>query len=159
MIIFSALGVLFSRRLVHSAFSLFGMLMALAGAFATLGAHSATFAQVILYVGGVMVLVVFALFLNPESNIPKWTSVKQNFTLSLLLIAVVFWGIFNFPFAKFNDFFLENSSQAQIVSHPSLTGKLLASNFGTEFEVLGLLLLAAIVLAGWYLKANEETQK
>jgi NADH-quinone oxidoreductase subunit J len=156
----AALGVLFSKRMVHAGISLFGMLMAVAGIFATLGAHSATFAQIILYVGGVMVLVVFALFLNPEpgNTLPKWKAIKQNLGKAFILLAGLVWIMFYFPFQKFNSFFQSEYPAGEIISKPSLTGRELATTFGPEFEVLGLLLFAAIVLAGSYLKTQNETQ-
>ena len=133
----------------------------MAAVFACLGLHTATFAQIILYVGGVMVLVIFALFLSPddENIIPKWSTVKQNSGLALVLGTLVFWLMAYFPFLKFNSFFSPIDSESKIVSHPSLTGKGLATFYGAEFEVLGLLLLAAIVLAGWYLKSQDESKK
>ena len=178
LVMASALGVLFSRRIVLAGFSLFGMLLAVAGVFATLGVHSATFTQVVLYVGGVMVLVVFALFLNPDPGnaLSKWKTVKQNLGKAFILCTGLVWISTFVPFRKINAFFIsesdgteingplapgggpELSQTIKIISHPSLTGRELATTFGPEFEIVGLLLLAAIVLAGWYLKTQNEAQ-
>ena len=160
MVIASALGVLFSRRIVQSGLSLFAMLMAVAGIFASIGAHSATFSQIILYVGGVMVLIIFALFLNPEpgNDYPGWKTVKQNLGKAFLLCAGLVWIAVFIPFQKLDVFFNAESPGTDVISQPSLTGRELATTFGPEFEILGLLLLSAILLAGWYLKTQNEAQ-
>ena len=135
-----SLGVLFNRRLIPSVFSLFGFLICIAGVYASLSAHSATFAQILLYVGGVMVLVAFVMFLNPEPKTenPPFSFLRFHFGKSLVVLLLTTIGFFWFPFREMNDFFLryqaENNS---IVAEKDLaeTGKILASEFSFEFEL------------------------
>jgi NADH-quinone oxidoreductase subunit J len=157
-------GVIFNRRLVPSAFSLFGFLFSIAGIYASLSAHSATFAQVLLYVGGVMVLVIFVLFLNPEPKTenPPITFLRFHFGKSALVLILVLVLAFSIPFKKLNAFFLQYSIENKAINETDLgdTGKILASDFGFEFEMLGLLMLAALVMCGWYLKSfSGQKQK
>lgn len=60
----SAAGVAFLRNIVYSSFSLLGTLAAVAGLYLWLGADLLGVAQLIIYVGGVMVLLLFAVLLT-----------------------------------------------------------------------------------------------
>jgi NAD(P)H-quinone oxidoreductase subunit 6 len=60
----SALGVAFSRNIVYSAFALMGTFMGAAGLFVMLGADFIAVVQVLVYVGGILVLMLFAVMLT-----------------------------------------------------------------------------------------------
>ena len=62
--VFSAAGVAFSRNIVYSAFSLMGALMGAAGLFLLLAADFVAVVQVLIYVGGILVLTLFAVMLT-----------------------------------------------------------------------------------------------
>jgi NADH-quinone oxidoreductase subunit J len=76
----SALGVALSKNILHSAFSLMGALAAVAGLFFTLGADFVAVVQLLVYVGGIMVLILFAVLLTR-----KITDIRiSNLSVSLL---------------------------------------------------------------------------
>lgn len=56
---------LFHRSVVHSAFSLLGTLLGVAGLFLMLGADFLAMTQVLIYAGGILVLILFGLMLTP----------------------------------------------------------------------------------------------
>jgi NAD(P)H-quinone oxidoreductase subunit 6 len=60
----SAGGVAFSRNIVYSAFALMGTLLGAAGLFVLLAADFVAVVQVIVYVGGILVLTLFAIMLT-----------------------------------------------------------------------------------------------
>jgi len=60
----SALVVALSRNIVYSAFSLLGAFMGVAGLYALLAADFVAVIQVLVYVGGILVLIVFAVMLT-----------------------------------------------------------------------------------------------
>jgi NADH:ubiquinone oxidoreductase subunit 6 (subunit J) len=60
----SALGVAFSNNIVYSAFALMGTLMGAAGLFVLLAADFVAVVQVLIYVGGILVLTLFAVMLT-----------------------------------------------------------------------------------------------
>ena len=60
----SALGVAFSRNIVYSAFALMGTFMGAAGLFVMLAADFIAVVQVLVYVGGILVLMLFAVMLT-----------------------------------------------------------------------------------------------
>jgi NADH-quinone oxidoreductase subunit J len=60
----SALGVAFSRSIVYSAFALMGTLLGIAALFVLLGADFLGAVQLLVYVGGILVLTLFAVMLT-----------------------------------------------------------------------------------------------
>ena len=60
----SAVIVAFSHNLVYSAFALLGTLLGVAGLYAMLAADFVAIVQVLTYVGGILVLIIFAVMLT-----------------------------------------------------------------------------------------------
>lgn len=93
----SALLVAFSPRLIHSVFALFFCFVGTAGLYVMLGADFLAATQVIIYIGGIMVLMIFGVMLtnrHGEGQLPN------EFTnpISALMIAVgVLFLMWSFP--------------------------------------------------------------
>lgn len=64
LLIVSAAMVAFSRNIIYSAFSLLGTFMGVAGIYIFLGADFVAAAQLLIYVGGILVLILFAVMLT-----------------------------------------------------------------------------------------------
>lgn len=62
--IVSAGGVAFSRNIVYSGFSLMGTFMGVAGLYVFLAADFVALVQVLIYIGGILVLLLFAVMLT-----------------------------------------------------------------------------------------------
>jgi NADH-quinone oxidoreductase subunit J len=60
----SAAGVAFSKNIVYSAFALMGAFMGVAGLYVFLAADFVAVVQVLIYVGGILVLTLFAVMLT-----------------------------------------------------------------------------------------------
>jgi NAD(P)H-quinone oxidoreductase subunit 6 len=60
----SALVTAFSRNIVHSAFALFGALAGVAGIYALLAADFLFIIQIFVYIGGILVVTIFAVMLT-----------------------------------------------------------------------------------------------
>src|SRR5262245_63799050 len=64
MIVASAAGVALSRNILYAGFSLLGTLGGVAGLYLYLGADFVGIAQLLIYVGGILVLILFAVLLT-----------------------------------------------------------------------------------------------
>ena len=64
MTIAGAAGCAFSRNIIYSAWSLLFAFMGVAGLYVFLGADYPAMAQVLIYVGGILVLILFAIMLT-----------------------------------------------------------------------------------------------
>ena len=75
MTIAGAAGCAFSRNIIYSAWSLLFAFMGVAGLYVFLGADFPAVAQVLIYVGGVLVLILFAIMLTKQiGEDPKLTN-------------------------------------------------------------------------------------
>lgn len=161
-VLISVLGIVLSRRMAMAAFSLFAFTLGLAFVYAILGMSMAFAAQLILYVGGVMVLILFALFLygDPASAAP-WVDFRTNFLKAVVLGFVLLITGFSLPWKQLSTWILKQQDQSKIVTDSGIseTGALLATTYILEFEVLGLLLLASLIVAGWFVYTQNQELK
>ena len=64
VVVVSALGVALARNILYSAFALLGTLAGVAGLYLYLGADFLGVAQLLIYIGGILVLILFAVLLT-----------------------------------------------------------------------------------------------
>jgi NADH:ubiquinone oxidoreductase subunit 6 (subunit J) len=131
-----ALGVVLSRSLYRAAYCLAGALAATAGLYLLLTAPLVAAVQLLLYTGGVLTLVVFALVITPATDDPqRWRRPLPALILSALvsIVLVVATGRSAPPAAASGG-----------LGDGALLGTELFSRYLVPFELLSLLLLAAI---------------
>lgn len=134
-----ALTVVFTRDVMRLALGLGAFLLGVAGFFAVFGFGFLALAEVFVYVGGVLVLVLFAIMLV-HRTVPGEPSLGSRHDL---LAAVACAGIFAFVVAMLKPL-------APTVTHlanggPDLLGEALLGRLLPQFEIAGLLLLATLV--------------
>src|SRR5262249_5114702 len=78
MIVASAAGVALSRNILYAGFSLLGTLGGVAGLYLYLGADFLGIAQLIIYVGGILVLILFAILLTNRIGDMKITNARGD---------------------------------------------------------------------------------
>lgn len=66
--VLSAIYAAFARRIVHAAFGLMAAFFGVAGLYALLGSDFLSLAQVIVYVGGILILLVFGVLLTGRAK-------------------------------------------------------------------------------------------
>ena len=136
----SAIAAMSLRNLVHCALCLAASFIAMAGLFLQLNAPFAAFAQILVYVGAVAILIVFAILLtrNSEEQPQKRTRAlipSLGITILLggtLVTMIVGSSRFNWPASEFN---------------PSVSGlgKLLMTTYLVPLQIIGVLLTAALI--------------
>ena len=84
----SAGMVAFSRNIIYSAFSLLGTFMGVAGIYVFLGADFVAAVQVLIYVGGILVLILFAVMLTHRITDVEITNRAAGTVPALLEIGV-----------------------------------------------------------------------
>lgn len=91
----SALLVAFSPKLIHSVFSLFFCFVGTAGLYVLLGADFLAATQVIIYIGGIMVLMIFGVMLtnrHGEGHLPNEFTNGLSAALLALGLVFLFWS-------------------------------------------------------------------
>jgi len=146
----SALAVLLTRNVMYAAFFLLLTLLGVAGLFVLVGADFLAVAQVMIYVGGVLVLIIFGVMLTHKRQAADSSPAKPNFILTQhrgwfwpLLVAVgLFYALYSVlvraTFVMFNR-------EAVWQETPELIGRQLMTEFSLPFELAGLLLLVALI--------------
>jgi len=137
----SAFFVVTIRNIVNSAFFLLFTFFGVAGIYIILGADFVAMVQLIIYVGGILVLILFGVMLTN-----KITSVQIKSGTSKVLPAAIGVGLF----AGILTATLVNTPWRKIENTPFLPttqglGFLLISEYGVVFELLGILLLIALI--------------
>jgi NADH-quinone oxidoreductase subunit J len=160
LVVFSAIGVFLTRRIAIAAFALFSFLVGIAGIYACLSFHTALVAQILIYVGGVMVLVAYALYLYREPDErPAFNEVRQSMGKAVLFLPMLAVCYFFLPWKPLMEWASRQNPEKLPVSDKGLwaTGQMLATEYLLEFEWLGVLMLIALVVAGWYIKDDSES--
>ncbi|MEO1375785.1 MAG: NADH-quinone oxidoreductase subunit J [Cyanobacteria bacterium J06635_10] len=142
MMIGAALGVVLFNNIVHSAFMLGGVFVSIAGLYLLLNADFVAAAQLLIYVGAVNVLILFAIMLvNKEENfvsLPNaWLRKALTGLVSLGLFALLSTMVLATPWSYSTGTPVENS----IV----LIGEHFFTDFLLPFELASILLLMAMV--------------
>jgi NADH-quinone oxidoreductase subunit J len=150
----SALLVVSSRHLVHSALWLIVTLGAVAGCYLVMGAEFVAWMQVLIYVGAVVVLLVFALMLTraPMGRSPDLTTGNRWLALAVagtVLVALVVMFVDGFRTAVI-------AAPGQSATTTATIGEVLFRYWILPFEALSVLLLAALVGAIVISREREE---
>lgn len=145
----SALCVVTLRNVLHSALSLGLCLFGVAGIFATLGADFVFVSQILVYVGGIAVLVLFVVLLAARHSELVLRQTNQQALAAVLIAAACFWGMF-----RYGREFIEFAAPAPAVPTTRLIARQLLTDWAVPFELVSLVLLAA--LAGAILYSHQE---
>src|SRR6266496_3727956 len=137
----SAGMVAFSRNIIYSAFSLLGTFMGVAGLYVFLGADFVAAVQLLIYVGGILVLILFAVMLTHRITDVKITNRAAGSLPGLLIVgiflALLVQTILETPWAKAKEIVYAPTS-AKI-------GDLFLQSYLLPFELASIVLLAALI--------------
>lgn len=161
----SALAVLLTRNVLYAAFFLLLTLFGVAGLFVLASADFLAIAQIMIYVGGVLVLVIFGIMLTHKSELPTDTNSQQpnriasqnrsglvpGWVIALLVSGALFMALYTLLVRA--DFTLL-SRPIGWQSTIQTIGKQLMTEYVVPFEIAAILLLAALVGAT-YLAAPQ----
>jgi len=133
--------VVTSRRIVHAALWLVVALGAVAGCFGALHAEFVALVQILVYVGAIVVLVLFALMLTkaPTNPLPELTTRRSPFAAAVALVLALILGsgvVLAFGNEKIKPV-PDGSAEA--------IGTAVFKTWVLPFEVLSVLLLAALI--------------
>lgn len=140
----AALGVVLLSNIVHSAFLLAGVFIGIAGLYLLLNADFVATAQILVYVGAVNVLILFAIMLvNKQENF----SDLPNRWVRNAATGVVCAGLFLLlgTMVVFTPWTLDSTSPAVIENTIVTIGEHFFSDFLLPFELASVLLLMAMI--------------
>ena len=137
----SAVVVAFSRNIIYSAFSLLGTFAGVAGLYVFLAADFVAAVQVLIYVGGILVLILFAVMLTHRITDVEITNRAVGRLPGLMVVgiflALLIQTIRETPWVKAKEL-AHQPTTAQI-------GDLFLETYLLPFELASLVLLAAMI--------------
>lgn len=143
--IVSAILMVTRRNIVHGAVFLITTLLATAGVFLLLQAEFLFVVQIILYVGGIMVLFVFVIMLvNLDVALRQVQFNRQKYVavlLSLVLAAQVFFALW---IAR-NGVNLTSPASTMSARNTEAIGDAIFQHYMLPFEIASILLLVAMI--------------
>ncbi|MFH1725922.1 MAG: NADH-quinone oxidoreductase subunit J [Elusimicrobiota bacterium] len=136
----AAVCVVLLRNVLHSALMLGLALAGVGGLFATLGADFLFAAQILIYVSGVAVLVLFVVMLSGRASELSLRQTNDQWLAALLICGVTLWGMWRYIAA-----FGEVRAGAPPEPTTASLGRILMGEFSVPFELASLILVAALV--------------
>ncbi|MEC7274842.1 MAG: NADH-quinone oxidoreductase subunit J [Bdellovibrionota bacterium] len=147
-----ALGVVFTKNLMHACVMLLGTLFGVAGLYACIGADFLAASQLVIYAGGVVILMLFAVMLTGGSSdqankfgIEKIAGMGNTKTYIFAGVSV---AVISLTLLKIMAGYMKTFEQGEL---PPLTstveeiGTLLVTDHVLAFEISSILLLGALV--------------
>jgi NADH-quinone oxidoreductase subunit J len=142
--ILSGVLVITRKNPVHSALALILTLLSLAGLYLMLYAPFVAGVQIILYVGGIMVLFLFVIMLVNLERSEKEKQFNQQW-IAGVLAAICLGALFISIYMKGSGLLLRSEVPFPEAQNTQRVGEMLYSNYMFPFEIASLLLLVAII--------------
>ena len=147
----SGLAVVVSKNLFHSVLWLALALTGTAGVFLLLDAEFLAAVQLLLYAGGIVTIVVFAIVVTERLVGERITQTSRRITagavISLALIALIVNAITRQPLATVREPLPSDLTRT--------IGESILTRFVLPFELLGVLMLAAMLGAVYFARPEE----
>jgi NAD(P)H-quinone oxidoreductase subunit 6 len=152
--IVSGAGVAFSRSIIYAALSLLGALLGIGALFIFLSADYVAVSQLLVYIGGVLVLILFAVMLTSKIGDKSHTNpsigVLPGIGLTVALIAVLGYVATKSPW-------ISNPNAPNPAQTARTIGDLFLKEYLLPFEVSSLVLLATLI--GAVVVARKEIKE
>ncbi|UCD79911.1 MAG: NADH-quinone oxidoreductase subunit J [Desulfobacterales bacterium] len=148
--------VALSSNIVHAAFSLLFTFFGIAGLYVLLGADFIGVVQVIIYIGGILVLIVFGVMMTQRGRVLSLSVQLPGRILGAVLSAIILAALF---FAAANSLWPLGPSGNELGPTSAAIGDLLLGKYLIPFEAASLLLLAALVGALLIVRKSVKGEK
>ena len=144
----SALLVVQIRNLFQSALFLVLSFLSIAGLFVLLSAEFLAVVQILIYVGAISVLIIFAIMLSQDVHQGNRSTLVQPLAIlvSVLTGALLIYGTLKAKWSLLPDN-LPQEFQQVFTETPEHLATLLVRNYVLAFEIAGVLLLVAVISA------------
>jgi len=155
IVIISASIVVFSRNIIYAAFSLLFTFFGVAGIYVLLNADFLAVVQLLIYVGGILILLVFGVMLtNKVVNVDIKTGTMQVLPAAILVAAIAgtLCGIFYATGWLVVEEIPENTSTIEKL------GEMFLTNYLLPFELASVILVVALIGAAMIAR-REKSEK
>ena len=140
--VLGALIVAFSKNIVHSAFGLMASMVGVAGLYGYMSADFLAIVQLIVYVGGIIVLILFAVMFTGDIRRVSTSNQSVNVLWSIPFVAALIGVIVT---AEGKVGFVSKTTNLHNVATTRVIGDTLLKEYVLPFEVISVLLLAVLL--------------
>ena len=148
------LAVVTLRNIIHSAVAMMVCFGSLAGMYALLGAPIVAAAQVLIYLGAISVLILFAIMLTQagDANLPApfHRQLPVAIVVALTMFGLVGWAVVQTDWTALGPIV---STSVEAIAQA------LFSTYALPFEIISVLLLVAIIGAIYLARRPEEDER
>jgi NADH-quinone oxidoreductase subunit J len=148
----SAAIVVFAKSIIRSAFALLFTFFGVAALYAFIGADFLAATQMVIYVGGILVLLLFGVMLTHKLYNMNLESETHQFFPALLAALMVFAALVTFMLRTR----WPNASQQPLEPTTASIGKLFMQEYILPFEISSILLLLALIGAAMIVRRRSE---
>ena len=150
----AGIAVVTLRNIIHSAVAMMICFGSLAGMYALLGAPIVAAAQVLIYLGAISVLILFAIMLTQagDANLPApfHRQVPVAAVVALAIIGLVGWAVIQTDW---------NVVPQAVGAAVDAIATAIFTTFALPFEIISLLILVAIIGAIFLARRPEEDER
>lgn len=152
--IVSALFVVSLKNAVHSALMLGLSLLAVAGLFGSLGADFLFAAQIMVYVSGIAVLILFVVMIAGSEDLNRTRQINDQWAAAGVVAVIVFGALWKLA-GEFANM------QAPGGAEPTTLGiaKLLLGDYALPFELVSVMLMAALLGAILFSRTDPGSEE
>lgn len=155
----AGVGLALTKRFMYAAFLLFALLFGIAAIFIFAGAELLAVAQIVVYVGGILILMVFGLMLT-RKRISGHAETALHQSIPAAIVALSTAGILSYVFLPIDweslSWIQASESVQTGLTNPQLVGKQLLSSYLLPFELMGILLLLALIGAAYVARGKSQ---
>ena len=149
----SAFIVVFSRNIIYSAFSLLFTFFGVAGLYVLLQADFLAVTQILIYVGGILVLLLFGVMLtNKVVNVEIKTGTLHTVP-ALILVAVVAGSLSGLFYSTWRNV---DAPVSSITTTTKSLGEMLMTGYLLPFEIASVILLVALIGAAFIARRERK---
>ncbi|MGZ8475962.1 MAG: NADH-quinone oxidoreductase subunit J family protein [Candidatus Limnocylindria bacterium] len=150
----AGLAVVTLRNIIHSAVAMMVCFGSLAGMYVLLGAPIVAAAQVLIYLGAISVLILFAIMLTQAGDAtvpaPYHRQLPVAIVVALGLLGLVGWAVIQTDWG---------GAAEVAVARVDALATALFTTYALPFEIISLLLLVAIIGAIYLARRPEEDER
>lgn len=150
--VISAVVVVFNKNVIHAAFALFFTLFAVSGFYVLLRADFIAITQIMIYVGGILILLLFGVMLTTKITDIQVSTKNLNLIPSVIFtVGIIAILVFIILSTKWN--IKMPVSNEETVSQ---IGKLLLTDYLLPFEIASIVLLVALIGSAMFARRIKE---
>ena len=150
----AGVAVVTLRNIIHSAVAMMICFGSLAGMYALLGAPIVAAAQVLIYLGAISVLILFAIMLTQAGDAsipaPYHRQLPIAIVVALGILGLVGWAVIQTDWAAAGE---------AVAAGVDAIAVALFTTYALPFEIISLLLLVAIIGAIYLARRPEEDER